>query len=473
MSFNDLRKWKVNLENELQSLNNLDLTDNEHWLPSEQLLQLKNLTTIKGLTLSKHCKNCSLVKPHANADEDTSSSKCWSYQELGSPSGWPLYDQIQYGKALDFIKLEFWPTCLCDHTCYIDQYYFPFYQALFDVIVKATSFLYAIGSLALLVNITVILVIVFHKSIRGDLAVWLILDIAVCDVLISLFTVLCARYRGMWLDFLFKELEGNSYYFQSQLIKHRNILGPIVTCALLSEICGSFILTLEKFLKIVFAMKPDIRFGKRGVILLLILSWSLSVTYAVLPVFNVGMTYSKDEIPTDEGNAPIGIARVTQILVVIIQLTSCALYIPIFIVAKRSGANVGIKREAAIAKKITLLVFTNFIFFVVPAVFHIFRDELWHLQDNKTLTQNQWIYFAADGVLSLCCVSINSFLNPFLFALRHPKIKQQLHQISTRCRTVLSECLVTLVQHLRCHSNRVQQEDDMEMQGSELKLSRF
>ena len=284
-----------------------------------------------------------------------------------------------------------------------------------------------------------------------------------CDVLIGLFTVLYARYMGMWFDFLFKELEGNPYYFQSQVIKHRNNLGPIVTCAVVSEVCGSFILTLEKFLKIVFAMKPDLRIGKRGVILLLILSWSFSVTYAVLPVFNVGMTYSKSGIPTDEGNAPVGIARGTQIAGVIIQLTSCALYVPIFIVAKRSGGNVGIKREAAIAKKITLLVFTNLFFFVVPAVFLIFRDELWRLQDNKTLTQNQWIYFAETGTLSLCCVSINSFLNPFLFALRHPKIKQQLHQISTRCRTVLSECFVTLVQHLRCHSNTAQQENDMEM----------
>ena len=172
MSFNDLRKWKVNLEKELQLLNKLDVTDNEHWLPSEQLLQLKNLTTVRGLTLSKHCKNCSLLKPRTNADEaDTSSSKCGSYQELGSPSGWQLHDQIQYGKALDFIKLEFWPTCLCDDTCYIDQYDLPFYQALLGVRVKVIFFLYATGSVALLVNITVILVIVFHKSLRGDLAV--------------------------------------------------------------------------------------------------------------------------------------------------------------------------------------------------------------------------------------------------------------------------------------------------------------
>ena len=385
--------------------------------------------------------------------------------ELGSPSGWQLHDQIQYGKALDFIKLEFWPTCLCDYTCHIDQHHLPFHQALLGVTVKANSCLYATGSVAMLVNITVILVIVFHKSLRGDLAVWLILNIAVCDVLIGLSTVLFARYTRMWIDFVFKELEGNRSYFQSQRIKHMNILGPILTCAVASQVCGSFILTVEKFLKIVFSMRPDIWIRKRDVILFLFFSWSLSVAYALLPVFNVGyMTYSKYAIPNDEGNAPIGIARVTHILVVIIQLTSCALYVPIFIVAKRSGANVGIKREAAIAKKITLLVFTNLFFFVVPAVFHIFGDELWHLQDNKTLTQNQWIHFAANGTLSLCVVSINSVLNPFLYALRHPKIKQQLHQISTRCRTVLSECFETLVQHLRCHLNRVQQENDMEMQ---------
>ena len=88
------------------------------------------------------------------------------------------------------------------------------------------------------------------------------------------------------------------------------------------------------------------------------------------------MTYLPDSIlgisvPTDQwitvsgkGARPVGIAAGVGIVLIIIQLTSFLLYLPIFIVTKRSGANVGIKREAAIARKIALLVFTNLIFFI-------------------------------------------------------------------------------------------------------------
>ena len=53
LSFNDLRDWKVNPANELQGLKKLDVTGNEHWLPRAQILQLSNLTTVEGVSLSQ------------------------------------------------------------------------------------------------------------------------------------------------------------------------------------------------------------------------------------------------------------------------------------------------------------------------------------------------------------------------------------------------------------------------------------
>ena len=51
---------------------------------------------------------------------------------------------------------------------------------------------------------------------------------------------------------------------------------------------------------------------------------------------------------------PVGIAAGVQLVLIIIQLTSFVLYLPIYI-----------------AKKIALLVFTNLIFFTFPVVFGI------------------------------------------------------------------------------------------------------
>ena len=113
LSFNDLRDWKVNPTNELQGLKRLDVTGNGHWRPSEQLLQLRNLTTVEGVRMSQYCENCSLCK----MTSDDVKSSCSRGKWLSSPSDWWWPDEIQYGRALDFIKLGFWPTCLVDDVC--------------------------------------------------------------------------------------------------------------------------------------------------------------------------------------------------------------------------------------------------------------------------------------------------------------------------------------------------------------------
>ena len=280
---------------------------------------------------------------------EINSSSCPVYEGLSSPSGWSWHEQIQYGQALDFIKVGFWPECLtCDDACFIHQYTLPRTQSSSDIILKAMFSLYATGSVALLVNITVVLVIVFNKSLRSDIAVILICNVAVCDVLIAIYSVLYAAFNSnkMLIDHIEQLLEGGYHYDVSNNIKkHLNIMGPMFTFAVASQVFGSFILTFEKFLKIVFAMKPDIRIGRRGVLLSLFLFCSLSVTFAVLPAFGVGhMTYVffvfGIPLPTDE-QRKVGIAAGVQLVLIIIQFTSFVLYLPIFIVAKRSGANVG------------------------------------------------------------------------------------------------------------------------------------
>ena len=44
--------------------------------------------------------------------------------------------------------------------------------------------------------------------------------------------------------------------------KLANIMGPILTFAVTSHVFGSGISMLDKFLKIAFAMKPDVRLGR-------------------------------------------------------------------------------------------------------------------------------------------------------------------------------------------------------------------
>ena len=473
LSFNDLRVWEVNPTNELQELKKLDVTGNEHWLHSEQLLQLSNLTTVDGVHLSQYCQECSLCKRMTDDINSSCSRDPW----LSSPHDWEWHDEIQYGRALDFIKLGFWPRCLADNVCMVDQVLLPFCISVYDVTRKAFFALYVTGSAALLVNIAVVVFLVVHKSLRNDLAVRLLLNVAVCDALIALVINIYTRFNfvEMYMEHLLDELQGNDYgydAFTKKWMKLVNIIGPILTCAVASHVFGSGISMLDKFLKIVFAMKPDARLERKTAVVLLVFSWSISATFAVLPVFGIGeMTYTDwfDSIPLpvdgrridDEGRwkHTVGFAAGSQIALVILQLASFLLYVPIFIVAKKSAANVGMKRETAIARKIALLICTNIIFFTAPVVIGVFQGAvLMNLLNDtnddwrsRTLAKVQWTLFLLQ-VFPVLCFSINSLLNPFLYALRHPNLKQQLNPLLCRCWAATRECFGTQRQNLRCHT---------------------
>ena len=456
------------------------MTGNEHWLPSEQLLKLSNLTTVEGVRLSQYCQDCSLRR----ITSDDVNSSCLTDRRLSSTSDWLWHDEIQYDRALDFVKLGFWPTCLTDGACRIDQFDFPSFTSLYDVNIKASYVLYATGSVALLVNIAVVVFIVFHKSLRNDLAVRLLLNIAWCDVLVSFSAVLYTKYNPeqTYRKYVFDQLQGNHYeydIFLNMLEKQANIVGPILTCAVTAQVFGSVLGMTDKFFKIVFAMNPGIRLGRKTAVLCLSLSWLLSASFAVLPIYGIGrMRYADSSgsspLPTDEMTKingkwkyEIGFAASLQFTLIILLLASFVLYVPIFIVAKTSGANVGVKREAEIARKIALLLCINLILFVVPVVVGVFQPTLWLdlVEDwrSHTLIGAQWFKFL-QGSFPILCLSINSCLNPFLYALRHPQIKQKLTPLLSRCGATTRECFRTLRQNLRCHTgNEESINNDVEM----------
>ena len=461
ISFNDLRDWKVNPTNELQRLKHLDVTGNDHWLPGEQLLQLSNLTTVEGVRLSQYCQDCTLCK----ITSDDVNSSCSRDPELSSASDWGWHDKIPYG-----IKLGFWPTCLADDVCMTDQYLLPYFTSENDVTIKSSLALYATGSAALLVNLAVVVFIVLHKSLRNVLAVRLLLNVAVCDALIALVSILFVRFNSaqMYIKHLLDKLQGKANgddAFENKMSKLANIMGPILTFAVTSHVFGSGISMLDKFFKIVFAMKPDVRLGRKTAVVLLVFSWSLSATFAVLPIFGIGrMTYMYSDfftpLPIDRADGylkqRIGFAFGSQIALVILQLVSFLQYFPIFFVAKKSGTNVGVKREAAIARKIALLLCTNFIFFTIPVVLGVSQRAIWEgvFVDSvdwrdRALSDRQWTLFVLE-MFPVLCLSINSLLNPFLYALRHPKLKQQLNPLLCRCWAATRECFGTLRKNLRC-----------------------
>ena len=178
-----------------------------------------------------------------------------------------------------------------DDKCEIHQYTLSSYAAQHDATIKSSFVLYASGSVALLVNIAVFVLIIGKKSLRDDLTVRLVLSLSVCDTLIGLATALYAsfQYPKMCTGVLLDQLQGNYRFvaFYSNYEKVVNTLGPIMTCSVFSSVFGSVLAMLEKLFKIVYGMKPNVRLGRKTVVLSLLLSWSLSATFAILSVYGI------------------------------------------------------------------------------------------------------------------------------------------------------------------------------------------
>ena len=460
-------------KNELQMLDEIIAGGNNDWVPSTQILRLKSLRKVSSITWNDYCKACDLLRVPADFeasgeaevasgreeesdgdhdDDDapeasdsgsagSGDSLCYKLDELGWPDFWQWSDQVPYGRALDFIKLGFWPTCLCDPLCENHEHGLQFFQAEYGIILKANAYLYATGSLALLFNASVIILIASRKSLRCDIAAILMLNIAVSDVFVGVFILLYATWNFDSLHLEYQAMEIDLKDFVEKTVLYGNIMGVLLTCAVISQVLGGLLSTLEKVLKIVFAMRPNVRMGWRTASVCIATSWLISVTLAVLPTVNVGdMTYiagSGAPLPTDyhdeEFSFVLGPASAAQLGLITFQLMGLFLYIPIFIVARRSGASLGVKREAKIAKKIALLVGTNFVLFAVPVLLGVFQHGMWILiftSHTLTLFENQALFFVCYS-LPIFLVNLNSILNPFLYAFRYPRIKNQIKSIYT------------------------------------------
>ena len=411
------------------------MTGNHLYLPGDNLFGLSSLLEISGVTWNAQCRECLLVKTELLTELNDSDSACiFKSEEYFSFS-----DEIEYGRSLSFVRRGFSPQCLCEDNCFSKEIGTPYDLALNTLPRKLFYVEYIFGIIAVILNLVVVFICFGCRPMRNSTSFILIGNIGVCDVIMGVYSVLIARYTVYEFIANEKEYPGMDTFVNV----YCDIMGAIFTTAQITSVSSSFLATLERYLSIVYCMNPEARLRKTVALWCLVAIWSLSIGYSLLAIFRVGGLRYHGEFtcmmpfvngPDQYDTSITGLA--VAALLVLLYLISIALYIHIFYHVRKTGISAGVKRKAALAKNISLMVCTNFAFFIIPMVctllFVYQFDQLLNAFKVDSL-QSLKVYFIILSWLPVVFLSCNSCLNPFLCAFRHPKFQKELNACANKC----------------------------------------
>lgn len=422
LSGNQLMEWEGNFTNSLPSLMFLDLAGNSKFLPPTPLLKLRMLKEIKGVTWNEFCGNCSLVKNYTlkegefnNNDVNIETSKLQKGDYLVGNMGHCRVNRLQVSQeVVEYAKHGFFPQCLETKACFDTEIRVTPLHRCWDIDNMILRVEFVITPIAMILNLTVIVVTLTTRALRRNVTMFLTSNMALSDFLVSLYTLILVSARlKPYTEFL--------------LIMENlcNALGFMWLSSVIVSIKTSILLTIERYLVIVYCMQPSIRITRKKALILVLLTWCLGVSIAVLPLVNIsvydGNTFCIPIRPIKDIPHSYELSIGLSLWGIVLYFTTIPFYIRVFKTVKKSGKKVGIKRDGTLARRIGALVLSNMIFFLVPIVIAFLWlttniQEVMSPQSREILT----------GVLPTVLFSFNSLINPLLYAFRAEKFRKAL-----------------------------------------------
>ena len=274
-----------------------------------------------------------------------------------------------------------------------------------------------LGTLGAVLNMVVFFNILLTRSLRKNVSMVFLSNLALGDTLICMFLVLMA---SIIVSYRYQDFEN----ILESLCPRVGFLWVLEQC---TTSITSVALTVERYLCIVFSMKPDIRVTPRLASLAVVVNWIFATLFmSVALYFNIyrlnylciPMIYDMRFPIATHYSIALGSIALTLYLVTI------PLYAHIYTVVKRSSQQMGVQRESTLAKRISILVGTNMLFFFLP----IISLGAWKLLVNSSHQMQQSIYFrrAISDWIPQYCLTMNSCLNPLVHAFRSDKFKNAL-----------------------------------------------
>ena len=354
-------------------------------------------------------------------------------------------NEVTYGVSARFVRLGFSPKCFCDTSrkCHEYEVTIPFLRQLYKIPRKLFHAQYAFGALIVCLNVVVLIVIVTSRLLRNNISFIIVGSMALSDLLIGIHSIAIAEYNFFSTEdgiIPRRLMEGNS--------KICMYMGMVFTIGQMTAVINSLLLTLERYLVIVHYQCRRKTMNKKNVLFCLGLMWLAAILFSSLPLMGVkNLKYHKwfqCTMPFHNGNAIQETSLITLSVAAaftLLYLVSLGLYFMIFCYARKSSLHFGIKREARLAKKIAILVSSNFILFTLPTVLllvyvysfqEIFTNIVQSFKSMQTLLiVGSWI--------PVTLFNVNSLVNPFLYPFRHCRFKKELRSFHSRLRSSVSQ----------------------------------
>lgn len=464
-----MKEWKDDPAKDIPSLEILKVNGNNDWIPSQQFLNLPMLKGVYGVTWSQHCFACDLIKTLEN--ETLSIDDEGEGEEENSGDGYSgesenedipchvtlkeIYfypSEVKYGVSARFVKQGFSPQCFCNpfSDCFKNDVTVTFLRQLYNI--PRTLFLsqYALGALTIFLNLLVLFVIITSRILRNKTSFILVGSMALSDLLIGVYSVAIAKHN----------LFSDSDKVIPRVIMEDDssicdYIGMVFTTGQVTAVGNSLLLTLERYLVIVYFQRCHHRFKKKTLLVILFLVWMSAVIFASLPLLGLKtlkyLKWFQCTMPFHTGKGFLETSDVTlsiSAIFVFLYLISLGLYVLIFCYVRKSSLRFGIKREARVARKIAMLVSSNFILFTLPTVLllvyvYSFSDFL--LSDMVRSFSSMRSLLIVGGWLPVTCFSLNSLVNPFLYPFRHSRFKRELRSFYSDIRNRFSHTFHPLV----------------------------
>ena len=418
LSFNPLQTWEGDVSSQLPNLMTLDVTGST-WIPDSNVLTIPSLKHIFGVTWSEQCVNCMLF----NMRKANRSVPFTPDVDRGNP-------------AVKFAEHGFYPFCTRNQSKYQTEcapkvIRYPSYtetKKITSVPERLFYSSYIIGTIAILLNMIILITVLSSRSLRQTTTMLLITNMAVCDLLSGVYSVIMGDLN------IFHSL--STYSPGDKLVIGGGVFCKLATAIFTSAQClaavTSLLLTVEKYCSIVQCMNPDRRLSKKMVAVCLLLFWILSLGYALSPLFNIpSLSFSATFMCSVPVSKNSDLFLISLGVLIALYIVNIPLYVGIFLFVRKSGAHLGIKREAAILKKIALVIGTNFVFLLTPMILIITLVPAKNIHNTIELSNDHdnQILFVFGFWFPNACFGLNACINPILCAFRQGQFIKEIRKV--------------------------------------------